>query len=669
LNISSKQEVHEVKEIVFMLRKKLVMAICLALFAALVPINLAAAEGFDYNPTDSGSRIGTALLTDYWMDNSKAAESLNEYLRAVTDETSPDYIPRENRIAVFDLDGTLMCETYPFCFEYMVFTDYALNHSEEMPEDVLAVAQEIVDATGGEKPSGMSTRQAAAAAIAYKGMTMAELAKVVEDFKSSDAWGFTGMTRGEAWYKPMVELFEKLQKNGFSVYVVTATERNIVRQVIAGTLDIPPSHVIGTEYGYTATNQGDVADADYTFQSKDQIVFDGNYYGENAKTSKVDAIVREIGQQPVLAFGNSSGDLAMEVYTITDNPFLSAAYMVLADDAKREYGSFDGTAAKKTSYEEMGIGVISMRDDFATIYGDNVEKKQTPEIIKVSYLGPAGTYTEEAAQFWFREGETLDPKKTVNDAVMDVLSGDADFAVIPQENTLGGAVVNYVDALIAAEDACVVGEVVLPISQTLMGVPGATIEDVKTVCSHAQGLTQSAAWRSEYLPDAEAVEMSSTAAAASFVAEQGDKSIAAIAAPGAAPLYGLEVLARNVQITDLNRTRFYVLSARPLEADGLARAVFVATCEGSQIDDIIGEIHNTGLEIVSLHDRPEGSRLGRYHYVIEVEDEAGITDVQIETVSAMEGLRFAGRFQAVEKDPKRNDDALNRVDTEMDAAA
>ena len=657
------------KGIVFMLRKKLVMAICLALFAALVPINLAAAEGFDYNPTDSGSRIGTALLTDYWMDNSKAAESLNEYLRAVTDETSPDYIPRENRIAVFDLDGTLMCETYPFCFEYMVFTDYALNHSEEMPEDVLAVAQEIVDATGGEKPSGMSTRQAAAAAIAYKGMTMAELAKVVEDFKSSDAWGFTGMTRGEAWYKPMVELFEKLQKNGFSVYVVTATERNIVRQVIAGTLDIPPSHVIGTEYGYTATNQGDVADADYTFQSKDQIVFDGNYYGENAKTSKVDAIVREIGQQPVLAFGNSSGDLAMEVYTITDNPFLSAAYMVLADDAKREYGSFDGTAAKKTSYEEMGIGVISMRDDFATIYGDNVEKKQTPEIIKVSYLGPAGTYTEEAAQFWFREGETLDPKKTVNDAVMDVLSGDADFAVIPQENTLGGAVVNYVDTLIAAEDACVVGEVVLPISQTLMGVSGATIEDVKTVCSHAQGLTQSAAWRSEYLPDAEAVEMSSTAAAASFVAEQGDKSIAAIAAPGAAPLYGLEVLARNVQITDLNRTRFYVLSARPLEADGLARAVFVATCEGSQIDDIIGEIHNTGLEIVSLHDRPEGSRLGRYHYVIEVEDKAGSTDVQIETVSAMEGLRFAGRFQAVEKEPKRNDDALNRVDTEMDAAA
>ena len=155
------------------------------------------------------------------------------------------------------------------------------------------------------------------------------------------------------------------------------------------------------------------------------------------------------------------------------------------------------------------------------------------DAMQVSYLGPEGTYTEEAAQFWFTGGETLKPKETVNDAVTDVLSGSADFAVIPQENTLGGAVVNYVDALIAAEDAYVVGEVVLPISQTLMGVPGASIGDIRTVCSHAQGLTQSAGWRSEHLPDAETQEMASTAAAASYVAEQGDKTIAAVAAPGA----------------------------------------------------------------------------------------------------------------------------------------
>ena len=292
-----------------------------------------------------------------------------------------------------------------------------------------------------------------------------------------------------------------------------------------------------------------------------------------------------------------------------------------------------------------------------------------PDAVQVSYLGPEGTYTEEAAQFWFQDGEILNPKKTVNDAVMDVLLGQADFAVIPQENTLGGAVVNYVDALIAAEGVYVVGEVVLPISQTLMGVTGTELADIKTVCSHAQGLTQSAKWRAEHLPEAEAVEMSSTAAAASFVAEQGNKTVAAIAAPGAAPLYGLEVLATNVQITDANRTRFYVLSTQALEADGLTRAVFVATCEGNRIDDVIVALRSAGLEIVSLHDRPEGSRLGMYHYMIEVEDETGITDSQIETVSALEALRFAGRFNALEKDPKQIDDALNRVDAEMDAAA
>ena len=158
-----------------------------------------------------------ALLSEYWTEGSAAAESLNAYLQAVTDEASPDYIPVADRIVVFDLDGTLMCETYPFCFEYMVFADYALNSgSETITDEIKAVAQEILDAAGGEKPSGMSTRQAAAGAIAYKGMTMAELANVVSAFKESEAMGFSGMKRGEAYYKPMVELFDKLLENDFT---------------------------------------------------------------------------------------------------------------------------------------------------------------------------------------------------------------------------------------------------------------------------------------------------------------------------------------------------------------------------------------------------------------------------------------------------------------------
>jgi hypothetical protein len=84
--------------------------------------------------------IGGAALAEteetpfsLWNPDAPALNSLTEYLSAVTDEASPDFIPVKDRIAVFDLDGTLMCETDPFCFEYMVFADYALSRADQMP--------------------------------------------------------------------------------------------------------------------------------------------------------------------------------------------------------------------------------------------------------------------------------------------------------------------------------------------------------------------------------------------------------------------------------------------------------------------------------------------------------------------------------------------------------
>ena len=265
----------------------------------------------------------------------------------------------------------------------------------------------------------------------------------------------------------------------------------------------------------------------------------------------------------------------------------------------------------------------------------------------VSYLGPEGTYTQEAAEFFFNSTGSFLPKETVDDAIEDAASGASDYAVIPQENTIGGAVTNYVDALLDREDVYVVGEVIIPISQTLMGIPGAKIEDIKTVCSHTQGIKQSEQWRKENMPDAAVEEMESTAAAAAYVAAQQDKSIAAVAAPGAAELYGLEVLAENVQITDANKTRFYVLSKERIT--GGTNAVFAVTCEANKIDDIIVEIHNSGLELVTIHDRPEGSLLGKYHYIIETAASDGVTDDQIDTVSSNDAIRFLGSFNSVSK--------------------
>ena len=189
-----------------------------------------------------------------------------------------------------------------------------------------------------------------------------------------------------------------------------------------------------------------------------------------------------------------------------------------------------------------------------------------------------------------------------------------------------------------------VGEVILPISQTLMGIPGSTLEDIKTVCSHSQGIRQSAAWREEHLPDALTEEMSSTAAAAKYVAEKLDKTIAAVAAPAAAELYGLAVLAENVQITEANKTRFYVLSTAALTDPMMTHAVLIADCEANRIDDIIVSIHNAGLELVTIHDRPEGSSLGHYYYIIELEDISGISEEELSLLNSFEDVRFIGKF-------------------------
>ncbi len=274
---------------------------------------------------------------------------------------------------------------------------------------------------------------------------------------------------------------------------------------------------------------------------------------------------------------------------------------------------------------------------------------QAGEDCRVSYLGPEGTYTEEAARFFFPNNESLIPEAAVPDAIAAVMKGESDYAVIPQENTIGGAVTNYVDALIAAEHIFVVGEVILPISQTLMGVPGASIEDIQLICSHAQGIAQSETWRKEHLPEAETMEMGSTAASASYVAETGDKTIAAVAAPGAAKLYGLSVLAENVQITDSNKTRFYVLSSTRSEDREHTHAVFVAECEANRIDDIIVEMHNAGLEFVTIHDRPDGSYLGAYRYIIEVEKTDGVTEREMEMIEKIPEIRCLGTFDVSEK--------------------
>lgn len=274
----------------------------------------------------------------------------------------------------------------------------------------------------------------------------------------------------------------------------------------------------------------------------------------------------------------------------------------------------------------------------------------TAEIVdatSVSYLGPAGTYTEEAAKLFFGDNDELLPQENVEEALKRVEDGTATYAVIPQENTLGGPVTDYIDALLKAKDVHVVGEVVLPIRQTLMGLPDTDLSQVKTVYSHKQGLAQSSDWLDKNLPDAKRVEAASTAAAAQDVAKGNDTSAVAIAAPGAADLYKLKVLQENVSQSEANKTRFYVISQKANAQEGYDHAVFVADISADELPNVLAKACEDKTKLVCVHDRPEGSALGAYHYVIELTHENGFTDAELKRLEGIGELTYLGKYGCV----------------------
>lgn len=279
------------------------------------------------------------------------------------------------------------------------------------------------------------------------------------------------------------------------------------------------------------------------------------------------------------------------------------------------------------------------------------------DVATVAYLGPAGTYTEEAAKLFFGGNDELMACETVKDALAAVRQEGAVYAVIPQENTIGGPVADYVDALLDATGVAVVGEVVLSIRQTLMGLPGTDLSHVKAVYSHKQGLTQSVAWLGEHLPNADIVEKASTAAAAREVAEGGDSSVVAIAAPGAAELYGLEVLRDNVSMSDDNATRFYVVSSKQNELEGYNRVMLVASKAADELPGMLEQVCQNGTELVCLHDRPSGSALGTYRYAVELKRESGFTTGEIERLSAIAQVECRGCFSLVDSSSRTERDA------------
>ena len=311
-----------------------------------------------------------------WNEGAPALEALIDYVESVTDEASPDYIPPVDRIAVFDMDGTVYGELFPTYLEYYMLAWRILKDPSIEPDaEMLKVGRTLRDcALDNSFPEDMPVQHAIQAARAYAGLTLNEFADFVTEILLRDVDGFEGMTYGEAFYQPILEVVEYLQENEFKVYIVSGSDRFICRTLIEGHMDIPYENIIGMDVALEATNQNGVDGLDYVYTAEDDVIRSDRLLIKNLKMNKVCQIAQEIGRQPVLSFGNSSGDVSMHMYTISNNVYKSAAFMLVADDDVRDYGNLEKAEELREQWDEKGFNVISMKNDFRTIYGEDVVK-------------------------------------------------------------------------------------------------------------------------------------------------------------------------------------------------------------------------------------------------------------------------------------------------------
>ncbi len=313
-----------------------------------------------------------------WNSNSAIYTKLVPYIRDITDKSNKDFIPVEDRIAVFDLDGTLFCETDPIYFDWNMFTYRVLddpNYTAEQQDKDLAY--DIRAADIHHLPDNIEEKHSVRNPYVFKGMKMEEYVEYTKKFLDQEAPGYTNMKRGDAFYKPMIEVVNYLQKNDFQVFIVSGTDRFEVRTIVEGKVNIPESRIIGSVSTVKASGQGDKDGLHYQFTKDDYVILGGGFIIKNVKMNKVNTITTEIGKKPVLSFGNSSGDTSMANFVVNNNKYRSLAFQLCCDDTERENGNIDKAETMKQLCKQNNWEAISMKDDWKTIYGYDVKRRFT----------------------------------------------------------------------------------------------------------------------------------------------------------------------------------------------------------------------------------------------------------------------------------------------------
>ncbi len=240
------------------------------------------------------------------------------------------------------------------------------------------------------------------------------------------------------------------------------------------------------------------------------------------------------------------------------------------------------------------------------------------EGLKVAYSGTEGAFAHIAASKIFPNARKI-AYTSFKKAYDAVEKGECDCAVLPVENSFAGDV-DQVNDLMFSGSLFINGMYDLAVTHDLLGIPGTTLKDVKTVVSHAQALSQSSSFIKEN--GLKEIEYSNTALAAEYVKNQNQKSIAAVASAESAKLFGLEVIARSINDDRSNTTRFGVFShvdSKVSKADGKAyfSLVFTARDEAGSLAEALSIIGRHGFNMRTLRSRPMKDLLWNYYFYVE----------------------------------------------------
>ena len=237
---------------------------------------------------------------------------------------------------------------------------------------------------------------------------------------------------------------------------------------------------------------------------------------------------------------------------------------------------------------------------------------------RIGFLGPVGTYTEEAALLYDPQAD-LQPFPTIGAVGLAVSSAITQEGVVPIENSLEGSVTNTLDLLISESDLSIRQEVVLPIDHYLMALPGTQAADIQVIYSHPQALAQCREFLERCFPDAQQMASLSTVAAVSDMSAS-NLPAAAIAPRRAADLHDVDIIGRSIQDNPNNVTRFVVLANEDHPPTGRDKTSICFTFDEDApglLYQALGEFAQRSINLVKVESRPTKESLGRYIFLID----------------------------------------------------